>query len=361
MTETTIEWTRGPGGEQGYTFNPWVGCTKISVGPQGACVNCYAESWAKRAGHPDLWTGTRRRTSESYWRLPLKWDREAAAAGERRRVFCASLADVFDIAVPTQWRADLIRLIRETQNLDWLLLTKRIGNAREMIEESLTEGHLLTSREPSWPWPHVWLGATIANQKEAERDIPKLLALPARVHFLSCEPLLGPINLRELHIPRPDTQCTDTKLDALHGAWSGTCPPRVDLADSRPLLPSILPPVDWVIGGGESGPRPTHPDWARSLRDQCSAAFTPFLWKQWGSWLPWPQFNGAGIDDDAEQTRYPTMEWRDGRWEDVGYPQWPDWVDGEIDDMQCVGRVGKKKAGRMLDGRTWDEQPRVGA
>lgn len=256
MSKTSIEWTRGPNGEQGYTFNPWVGCTKISP----ACDHCYAESWAKRAGSPELWNGERRRTRPANWAEPLKWDREAAAAGERRRVFCASLADVFDNQVPAEWRADLFRLIRQTPNLDWLLLTKRIGNATAMIDRALTDAHLRTSREPFWPWPNVWLGSTVVTQEEADRDIPKLLAVPARVRFLSIEPLLSPIDLRGLfhHCPT-------------HFA-GGFC--VQDCGDWRR--------IDWVIAGSESGSRarPCDLNWIRALRDQCVSTRTAFFWKQ---------------------------------------------------------------------------------
>lgn len=193
---TKIEWTAwvGPDGRSypGFSFNPWVGCTKVAP----ACDHCYAESWAKRSGMV-VWGGKRRRTTESYWKNPRKWDAAARAAGARPRVFCASLADVFDNKVPESWRADLFRLIRETPHLDWLLLTKRIGIAAALIERALIDGHLLTSREPAWPWPNVWLGATVANQDEADRDIPKLLGIPAAIRFLSCEPMLGPIDLSQ--------------------------------------------------------------------------------------------------------------------------------------------------------------------
>lgn len=237
-----IEWTD-------HTFNPWVGCIKVSP----ACDHCYAESWAKRAGRADLWHGgAPQRTSEANWRKPVKWNADAAKAGMRTRVFCASLADVFDNAVPHEWRSDLFRLIRATPYLDWLLLTKRIGNAARMIDRALTDGHLRTSREPFWPWPNVWLGSTVVTQEEADRDIPKLLATPVAVRFLSCEPLLGPIDL---------------------GLSTG-----VRLADGT-LWRGIKPLIDWVIVGGESGPkaRPMHPDWARSLRDQCSGRAAFFM------------------------------------------------------------------------------------
>lgn len=226
-----------------HTFNHVVGCSKISP----ACDNCFAEAWAKRAGSPELWQGQRRRTSEANWRQPLKWDAAAKAAGVRMRVFCASLSDVFDNEHDPQWRADLFGLIRQTPNLDWLLLTKRIGNASRMIQE------LQEPQTNWWPLTNVWLGATIANQAEADRDLPKLLATPARVRFLSCEPLLGHIDLQ-------------------YPCFNG--------ADSLQSLEGL----HWVIAGGESGgkARPSHPDWFRSLRDQCAAAGVAFFMKQMG-------------------------------------------------------------------------------
>ena len=179
MSENSkIEWTT-------HTFNPWVGCTKISP----ACDHCYAESWAKRSGAV-TWGSERKRTSVANWAMPLQWNRIAAETGTRPRVFCASLADVFDNQVPLEWRRDLFALIDNCRNLDWLLLTKRIGKAHDMLN-TVTLGFWEQS-----PWPHVWLGATVCNQEEADRDIPKLLATPARVRFLSAEPMLGPIDLR---------------------------------------------------------------------------------------------------------------------------------------------------------------------
>lgn len=286
MADTTeISWTDS-------TWNPWTGCTKVSPG----CDGCYAESWSKRAGAKvGKWgPGAQRvRTTPANWRKPLIWNaepfaqcpgcgwrdesREATgdrlvlcprclepAVDARRRVFCASLADVFDHEVPRLWRTDLFRLLRSTPNLDWLLLTKRIGNAGRMISDALTdlgESHL------EWPWPNVWLGATIVNQEEADRDIPKLLATPARVRFLSMEPLLGPVDLTDL-VQRSGGgehhfSALDCDVDPADDDWGGAT-------------------VDWVIAGGESGPhaRPMHPDWVRSLRDQCATAGVPFHLKQ---------------------------------------------------------------------------------
>lgn len=259
MTENSaIEWTDN-------TFNPWVGCTKVSP----ACDHCYAEGWSKRAGEPELWTGQRRRTSIQNWNQPLKWNRKAEAEGKRVRVFCASLADVFDNQVPEEWRADLFKLISATPHLDWQLLTKRPQNIRKMLPETWGEG-----------WPNVWLGTTAENQEEYDRRIKHLLRAPAKVRFLSCEPLLGPLDLGLLTYGEG--------ADGEHGT----------------VMTTRRRFIHWVIAGGESGPgaRPMRPDWARSLRDQCAKAETPFLFKQWGNW------NSKGVN------------------------------------------TGKKKAGRLLDG-----------
>ena len=220
-----IEWTD-------HTFNPWVGCTRISP----ACDHCYAESWAKRTGGAALWQGERRRTTPANWRKPLKWNADALASGVRPRVFCASLADVFDNQVPEEWRRDLWDLIAATPALDWLLLTKR--------------PQLVTKTAPmeGWSgWDHIWLGTTVENQAEAARRIPHLTATPARTLFLSCEPLLEPI--------APD-----------------------------------LSRIDWVICGGESGgvARDMDPAWARNLRDDCSATDTAFFMKQMARKAPIP-------------------------------------------------------------------------
>lgn len=192
----------------------------------------------------------RQRTSAANWRQPLLWERghEAFAQmhGRRRRVFCASLADVFDNEVPAAWRVDLLRLIEQTPNLDWLLLTKRIGN----VNRSLDEAAELMPEVLRWPLTNVWIGATMVNQAEYDRDVPKLLATPASVRFLSIEPMLGPIDLGYLR------------------EWT---------ASNRRL-------IDWVIVGGESGhkARAIRPGWVESIRRQCAGAGVPFFFKQWG-------------------------------------------------------------------------------
>lgn len=295
---TAIEWCD-------HTFNPWTGCTKVGPG----CDHCYAEAWAKRSGTVQWGSGEpRRRTTPANWRKPLQWEAGhtdfLTLHNRRQRVFCASLADVFDNEVPVQWRVDLFRLIAATPNLDWLLLTKRIGNAQPMMREVAQR-----CGGGEQPMENVWLGATVVNQAEADRDIPKLGAVPARVRFLSIEPMLGAIHLGAL----------------VYG-------------------------VDWVICGGESGPgaRPMHPDWARDLRDQCAAAGVPFLFKQWGE-------HTAG--ELAPHPEHADGAWRlDGRGE-----RWHDPVEGDKprDQWQPVKfmKVGKKAAARLLDGRTHDEFP----
>lgn len=244
---TAIEWCD-------HSWNPWSGCTRVSA----ACDHCYAEAMAKRAPRTfGSWVpgGARKRTSEANWREPLRWNRAAEKVGGRFRVFCASMADVFDNQVYPAWRCDLWDLIWETAHLDWLLLTKRPQNIAKMLPVK-AQGALA-----DWGrgWPNVWLGTTVENQAEADRRIPHLLSVPAHVHFVSCEPLLGPLDIRRHLIGHED-----------HGG-TGQCI-------------GWTPPIDWVICGGESGPRarPMHPDWARSLRDQCQAAGAPFFMKQMG-------------------------------------------------------------------------------
>jgi protein gp37 len=228
--DSRIEWTH-------HTFNPWWGCVKVSP----ACKHCYAEAWAKRVGL-EVWGArtSRRFFSDAHWREPLKWNRDAAVAGERRRVFCASMADVFEPRHDLNaWRERLWPLIEATPFLDWLLLTKR----PEYVGDCVPWGR-------RWP-PNVWLGTTVENQHWAEKRLPILVEYPAVVRFASCEPLLGALDLRR---------------------WLRLAPRR----------------LDWVIAGGESGhkARPMNPSWVRALRDECTRARVPFHFKQWGHWRP---------------------------------------------------------------------------
>ncbi|HEX7896012.1 MAG TPA: DUF5131 family protein [Terriglobales bacterium] len=421
---TKIEWAD-------FTLNPWIGCTRVSA----ACDHCYAEALAHRYGWAEWGNHPRHRTSASTWKQPLKWNRDAAASGTRGRVFCASLADVFDNQAPEEWRDELWDLIEQCESLDWLLLTKRPQNILKMLPKRYIarrwtdRGSRLT-----WPWPNVWLGTTVENQAEADRRIPHLLSVPAKVHFLSCEPLLGSLNLtRWIGKVRDDGTCdrpfnnqvrhqSDQNRDDICGATnlphsyglpstpphSGVIPSDVTAdhspdpldyvgvsvvnrqtaaaspiiaptpidislpvehpgnvakhgtvggdsngsreiisagrlqseagsnqfsgdsgaarADrtpnftdapssmiggddlSAPFLSSLkhgMPPrllrehtIAWVIVGGESGPhaRPMHPDWARSLRDQCAAAGVAFFMKQM-----------SGFKPEKELSRFPEL------------------------------------------------------
>lgn len=335
MKNSAIEWTD-------HTFNPWIGCTKVSPG----CDHCYAEQRMDKRLHTVNWGPgqPRKRTSAANWREPVKWNNAHAEFyaqhARRQRVFCASLADVFDNEVDPQWRRDLFDLIELTPNLDWLLLTKRIGNVRDMVRVAKS-GDWLAGRK------NVWLGATITSQAEADRDIPKLLQVPAAKRFLSMEPLLGPVDLAGM---------------AARPLW--------------PITSKRIPHIDWVIVGGESGPnaRPMHPDWARSLRNQCMAAGVPFLFKQWGEWWPIDQQQESDTNafyrsvvkarEHESQSALDECYGRrctvpngvvhnDGSLHDITEPM--SFRQGT--DAMTTFKVGKQAAGRLLDGRTWDETP----
>ncbi|KVM87701.1 hypothetical protein WT06_22415 [Burkholderia anthina] len=337
MSENSkIEWTD-------HTFNPFIGCTKVSPG----CDNCYAEHLMDTRLHKVVWGGhgERVRTSAATWREPIRWNaRHAeffAAHGRRQRVFCASLADVFDNAVDPAWRADLFTLIERTPNLDWLLLTKRIGNVMSMVGEAAQYQFDLDRIEKPRLHDNIWLGATIVNQEEADRDIPKLLAVPARVRFLSMEPLLGPVDLTRVMRSSPDGDWSYCD-DVLRGFRAHKCGGHISPENA----------VDWVIVGGESGAdaRPMHPDWARDLRDQCAAAGVPFLFKQWGEWAPGENCGGPPTRTER------VADWFGDEWSFSTMT--PGEHDGlSHDDEPTVYRVGKKTAGRHLDGRTHDEFP----
>jgi len=356
MKNSAIEWTD-------HTFNPWEGCQKVGPG----CDHCYAETHnARFAGGTAINWGPgapRRRTTAANWRKPLAWNKNHEAFfaqhGRRQRVFCASLADVFDNEVDPQWRADLILLIKQTPHLDWLLLTKRIGNAHEMLNEACRKvlGNSVCgwSNNPLKSGPileNVWIGATIINQAEADRDIPKLLAVPAAKRFLSMEPLLGPVNLR---LPTRTWTNSGGYATCDHCCNNDRCDDPTHLSRGRPdyaphrRCPHCRgtgngKPICWVILGGESGPgaRPMHPDWARSLRSQCEAAGVQFFFKQWGEWQPRDHAT-TGADPEQEQAYLRA---------DATEP-------GQLLSGDCMqfSRIGKKAAGRILDGRTWDEVP----
>lgn len=236
-----IEWTD-------HTFNPWWGCTKVSEG----CDNCYAETLdarfhAKQPGGAHWGPGVPRKTfGPDHWRAPLLWNKRAERLRIRMRVFCASMADVFDGEAPAGELERLWALIRLTPWLDWLLLTKRPARIIPSLPNDWGNGYR-----------NVWLGTSVEHQGAAEARIGKLLAVPAVVRFLSCEPLLGPLDL------------TSVKTQYM-GEVMELNPLRVGLS--------------WVIAGGESGPgaRPMKPEWARKLRDDCNEEHVDFFFKQWG-------------------------------------------------------------------------------
>jgi protein gp37 len=326
---TKIEWCD-------HTFNPWLGCQKVSP----ACDNCYAEKFVNTLGKGlkvEWGPGApRKRTSPSNWKQPLRWNRQAEikfnawekfkaenpgltdtqleAQGfvkpRRPRVFCGSLCDVFDNAVPDEWRVDLLKLILKTPHLNWLLLTKRIGNAMEMLDRAIsTMSNGMAGWDGEEGFKHVWLGITVCNQEEADRDIPKLLGIPAAKRFLSIEPQLSDIVISE---------------------WLYT-----------------LPGIGWIIVGGETGAktRPLHPAWVREIRDQCQEAIVPFFFKAWGEWMP--------LDDCSDwyenhHTSLPLRFYGNDGWTDEGdYHYEEEWM------VRC----GKERAGRLLDGREWLEVP----
>jgi protein gp37 len=327
---SNIEWTH-------HTFNPWIGCTKVGPG----CDHCYAEVWDSRGlqQKETRWGphAARTRTSAANWRKPLAWDKAAAAAGERHRVFCASLADVFDnhTSILPEWRADLWALINATPNLDWMLLTKRPGNIGNMLPVPF---------DFEKQYPNVWLGCTVVNQAEADRDVPKLLAVPAAVRFLSMEPLLGPVDLYQwmgVH-HHPDNNTDDPATLAAINAM-------IAAARQKYRAKHGSAGIDLVIVGGESGPgaRPMHPDWPRSLRDQCVAAGVAFHFKQWGEWAPSTPEEAGGN---------PRSGWRCL----AGHPHVARAAELYPEaGAAFIEHKGKKAAGRLLDGRTWDQMPGV--
>jgi protein gp37 len=249
-SRSKIEWTDA-------TFNPWVGCTKVArtKGMPSACDFCYAEKWAKRSGQVRWGNYPRRRTTESYWQAPLLWNSRAsffqAEHGRRQRVFCASLADVFDNQVDPAWRADLFKLIKECDQLDWQLLTKRPQNIRKMLPSDWGEGY-----------PNVWLGTTTEDASAYRQRASLLLKIPAAIHFVSYEPAMGPLG-------------------------------RLDIDGRFP---------DWVIIGGESGVRSdlvrrTDPQWAREVIAECRRVGAATFLKQWGTYKNNPVVVEEGLTE----------------------------------------------------------------
>lgn len=294
--DSKIEWTDN-------TANFWWGCFKVSQG----CQHCYADTFAKRYGKA-IWgpvKTTDRELKKGIWQELPKWNREARESGQRKRVFVMSMGDFFeDHPQVTEWRIRAMRLIEECTWLDFQVLTKRPENVSFMAGAWMELG---------WP-SNVWIGTSVENQEQADKRIPELLKIPAAGRFLSCEPLLEKVNLNQWLLSEHGRRAI--------GAMSG---------------------ISWVIVGGESGhnARPMHPDWARSIRDQCQAAGVPFLFKQWGEYVP-----GYGSRDgyvSLQNNKYL-----------CGDKNTREWGGGIVSH-----KVGKHAAGRLLDGQEWNEFPQL--
>ncbi len=316
--KTRIEWTDA-------TWNPVTGCTKVSEG----CDNCYAETIAHRfAGTPAYPNGFAVTLRPERLDQPLRWQRP-------RRIFVNSMSDLFHADVPDEFIAHVFAVMALAPQHTFQVLTKRPGRMRSLLSQAdfqlMVDAHMHNHGDvetEDWPLPNVWLGTSVENQKWADVRIPQLLGTPAAVRFLSCEPLLGPVDLAAWTRPHTD-DCNDDGVP-----WC-TCDRDRDGY------------LDWVIVGGESGPhaRPMHPDWARSLRDQCVAAGIAYHFKQWGEWTP--LFDGRELRYPLRGSRLAVNLAADGRAARDGHPGEP------------MIRLGKKAAGRELDGRTWDEYPEV--
>jgi protein gp37 len=388
MENSKIEWTQ-------HTFSPWHGCAKVSPG----CKNCYADAQhnfhysSLKTQQGTCWgvAAPRLAVSADTWKKPHQWNRAAAAAGVRARVFCASMADVFEpqgalsasfagqtAEVPkgggrtrtvrfvdvAAERLRLLRLIYDTPHLDWLLLTKRPENIKMALQQALvdatvhlnsqavSEGHFVFCEWLSkWalvstPPANVWLGTSVENQEQADARIPHLLAAPAAVRFLSCEPLLGPVSLDAWLKPQ------NIHVSASREFWNN---PASKAALSEVIAKAMGQTcgLHWVIVGGESGPkaRPMHPQWAESLRDQCQAAGVAYFFKQWGEWGP----------TEAIYAMYPGKAIIPAR---LGYKLHdftPGLIKRSMDDVEnehiIAWKLGKHAAGRLLSGREWNEVP----
>src|ERR1700719_929614 len=329
-------------------------CEHVTSG----CEHCYSESINKRLGtglpfKPGHRGDIEIFLDETMLLAPLRWKRP-------RRIFVCSMTDLFADFVSDEWIDRVFAVMALAPQHTFQVLTKRSARMRIYIDDDWTVNRVgeqmfdispLDRSALNWPLPNVWLGVSAEDQRRADERVPDLLATPAAVRFVSAEPLLGPIDFRALDLKHE--KWVNLKLDALTGAHSGivAAPPYKPGFELGPSLPQKLPGLDWIIVGGESGPgaRPMHPDWAASIRDQCSNAFCPFFFKQWGAWK-----NGSDFAPDAKAVL------RDGR---VMEPTQEAMRRADRDSPVPPHRptmmrlVGKKAAGRELDGRTHDAMP----
>lgn len=369
---TKIEWADA-------TVNAVNGCSVVSPG----CTNCYAMRLAgtRMKHHPTregltidskagpVWNG-QVRLHELALLQPLKWKRP-------RRIFWNAHGDLFHPAVPDEWIDRVFAVCALTPQHTHMILTKRSARMREYMADAgvvtlrvamtdinrEAQRHSVETLYRTWPLPNVWLGVSVEDQARADERIPDLLATPAAVRFLSCEPLLGPVNLLTINRGNRIT------LDALRG-WHSTsltfaladgCPP----SEPMPILPRQLPRINWVIVGGESGPgaRPMHPDWARSIRDQCAGAGVPFHFKQWGDWGPsatqlYARSESAGTLKTMRISAS-TDRSLNGQTVHHAYPASIP-ADGMVNGW-TMWRTGKARAGRLLDGIEHNGLPGVSA
>ena len=350
---TKIQWTE-------ETWNPIVGCSIATAG----CTNCYAMRMAWRLANNPVtphYAGTVEKVKgKPVWtgKVAMAPDRVLAEPLRRRKpttYFVNSMGDLFHEGVPDDWIDKVFAVMALAPQHTFQVLTKRAGRMREYLTQAnisvaaplgaaITERTLTLPREfrsHSWPLPNVWLGVSAERQKEADERIPHLLDTPAAVRFVSVEPMLGPV---DLDIGNACFNRNAVIRDLMRG------PSLLNREQADAAVAAVQ--LDWIIVGGESGPgaRPMHPDWARTLRDQCQAAGVPFFFKQWGEWGP-----GECADHAATRTE-DTATWWDGGWEfDSLTPRQSEELhrDAEPD----LYRLGKTRAGRTLDGREWNEMP----
>lgn len=359
--KSAIEWLNG-----GATWNVVRGCSRASRGcGEGRAGGCYAERMAHRFSGPGKpyegltrltadgprWTGEVRCVPEMM-DLPIHW-------GKPRLIFVNSMGDLFHDDVPVDFIAQVFAVMALAPRHRFLVLTKRARRMAQivgdlgfrMMVQSIAQrrgGDRGLTPSPVWPLPNVRIGVSVEDQAAADARIPHLLSTPAAVRWLSCEPLLGHVNLRRVADP---VNGGGYVLDALEGrrmTWENRVPDRQSMR-------SPVGRLDWIVVGGESGPRsrPMHPGWARSLRTQCtsSARTVPFFFKAWRDWRPNPTpFACVRRREDAGQV----VRWGESRVEAVAIPGD---ANDDAGDAELLQRVGKGAAGRALDGRTWDEMP----
>lgn len=384
---STIEWTDA-------TWNPITGCKIVSPG----CTNCYAMGLAgtrlkhipsrvgltveTKAG--PVWNG-QVRLNEEWLSQPLLWRRP-------RKIFVCAHGDLFAEGVPDEWIDRVFAVMAAGHRHTYQVLTKRSARMRayltapdvvdriiaalQALSESLGAGK--SSRDPkgwagwdafaasenlklgnersSWPlWPlaSIWLGVSAEDQRRADERVPDLLATPAAVRFVSAEPLLGPIDFEAMPFAEGDPRHRWSALtgQAILHATGSSGRPDFTVRMRSPLKPRL----DWIIVGGESGPkaRPMHPAWARQIRDACAAAGIAFHFKQHGAWAAIDQ--SAGADQAGWEGRGDWMILSADGDMDIPDDRWPDAEAGEV----AVIRVGKKAAGRLLDGIEWNQMPEV--